>query len=257
LEAGETLLDVGCGEGLIGFGALQEAPKAQVIFSDISAELLDQVQKLAEQMDMAERIQVLQAPAEDLSPVAGASVDVVTTRSVLIYIKDKTRAFAEFFRVLKLGGRLAIFEPINRFTYPEPPGWFCGYDVQTVAHLAWKVERVLERYQPADSDPMLDFDERDLVRLAEDAGFEEIHLEYQVDIEPMAKETSFGAGSWEIFLKSSGNPKLPTMGAVIAEALSEEEQEQFGAHLRPLVEGKRGTNRRAVAYLWAVKAGAG
>jgi ubiquinone/menaquinone biosynthesis C-methylase UbiE len=48
-------------------------------------------------------------------------VDAVTTRSVLIYVKDKRRASEEFHRVLKPGGRLSIFEPINSFTYPEPP----------------------------------------------------------------------------------------------------------------------------------------
>jgi arsenite methyltransferase len=59
---------------------------------------------------------------------------VVTTRSVLIYVKDKRRAaFEELHRVLKPGGRLSIFEPINNFTYPEPPHLFGGSDVTPVA----------------------------------------------------------------------------------------------------------------------------
>jgi tetratricopeptide (TPR) repeat protein len=48
------------------------------------------------------------------------AVDVVTTRSVLIYLTDKAPAFSEFHRVLKAGGRLSIFEPINIFGF----GWF-------------------------------------------------------------------------------------------------------------------------------------
>src|SRR4026209_1001803 len=40
LAAGETLLDVGCGEGLIGFGALERGA-GHVVFSDISDDLLD------------------------------------------------------------------------------------------------------------------------------------------------------------------------------------------------------------------------
>jgi arsenite methyltransferase len=39
---GETILDVGCGDGLIAFGALDRVGKeGLVIFSDISQDLLD------------------------------------------------------------------------------------------------------------------------------------------------------------------------------------------------------------------------
>ncbi|WP_348240817.1 methyltransferase domain-containing protein, partial [Salmonella enterica] len=52
--------------------------------------------------------------AETLEGIADSSVDVVTTRSVLIYVDDKAAAFAAFHRVLKPGGRVSLFEPINR-----------------------------------------------------------------------------------------------------------------------------------------------
>ncbi len=35
LKENETLLDVGCGDGLIAFGALEKFPGCHVIFSDI------------------------------------------------------------------------------------------------------------------------------------------------------------------------------------------------------------------------------
>jgi ubiquinone/menaquinone biosynthesis C-methylase UbiE len=38
--ANETLLDVGCGDGLIAFGALEKFESCRVIFSDISEDLL-------------------------------------------------------------------------------------------------------------------------------------------------------------------------------------------------------------------------
>src|SRR5207244_6902809 len=41
VSEGQTLLDVGCGDGLIGFGALElVGATGQVIFSDVSPELL-------------------------------------------------------------------------------------------------------------------------------------------------------------------------------------------------------------------------
>jgi len=36
LKEGDTLLDVGCGDGLIAFGALEKIKNSRVIFSDIS-----------------------------------------------------------------------------------------------------------------------------------------------------------------------------------------------------------------------------
>jgi arsenite methyltransferase len=43
------VLDVGCGDGLIAFGALDRVgEEGQVIFSDISQDLLDHCRSLAE-----------------------------------------------------------------------------------------------------------------------------------------------------------------------------------------------------------------
>jgi len=47
VAAGERLLDVGCGEGLIGFGALERGA-AHVVFSDISDDLLGFCREIAD-----------------------------------------------------------------------------------------------------------------------------------------------------------------------------------------------------------------
>src|SRR3712207_3084521 len=86
--------------------------------------------------------------------------------SVLIYVKDKRRAFAEFHRVLRRGGRISLFEPINRFGMAERSCTW-GYDLNgEAAKLMAKLSTHEATFQPPD-DPMLDFDERDLLRLAE------------------------------------------------------------------------------------------
>ena len=247
LSEGETLLDVGCGDGLIAFGALEKARTSLVIFSDISQDLLDHAQVLAREMNLLERCQFLNASADDLSSITDATIDVVTTRSVLIYVSAKGQAFHEFHRVLKPGGRLSIFEPINRFTFPEPPDRFLGYDVTPIMEIAGKVEALYQSIQPPDTDPMTDFDERDLVRFAEQAGFKEIHLELQIEIKPTEH------GDWERLIKIAGNPKIPTLEEAMHQVLSPEERERFINHLCPLVEAKQGVRRSAVAYLWAVK----
>jgi cyclopropane fatty-acyl-phospholipid synthase-like methyltransferase len=49
LRDGDTLLDIGCGDGLIAFGALEKSPASRIIFSDISQDLLDHARSLAHQ----------------------------------------------------------------------------------------------------------------------------------------------------------------------------------------------------------------
>jgi SAM-dependent methyltransferase len=245
LVEGETLLDVGCGEGLIGFGALERGA-GHVVFSDISDDLLNFCREAAEAAGVAGRCSFAKADAADLAAIADASVDVVTTRSVLIYVRDKAAAFREFFRVLRPGGRISLFEPINRFGMEQRNDGFWGFPANGVADLVQRVERVFDEIQPPD-DPMLDFDERDLVRLAEDTGFFPVELELLAFVRPSEPRP------WDAFLRSSGNPKIPTIGEAIDRTLTPEERERFSEHVRPLVESGKGIWRMAQAYLSAAK----
>jgi arsenite methyltransferase len=83
LEPGEALLDVGAGDGLIAFGALERGA-GEVSFADISDDLLEHARGLAEELGVAGRCRFVHASADDLAPFGDESVDVVTTRSVLI-----------------------------------------------------------------------------------------------------------------------------------------------------------------------------
>src|SRR5439155_1732817 len=92
------------------------APEARPARSpDISQDLLDFCRETADALGLSERCSFVKAPAHELAGVADQIVDVVTTRSVLIYVAEKERAFREFFRVLRPGGRVSLFEPINSF----------------------------------------------------------------------------------------------------------------------------------------------
>jgi arsenite methyltransferase len=247
LEPGATLLDVGCGDGLIAFGALDRlGPWGRVIFSDVSQDLLDHCRATASANGQAGRCEFVRAGADRLTGIADASVDVVTTRSVLIYVKDKASAFAEFRRVLRPGGRVSLFEPINVLMHARDPGRLGGYDVSPIAPIAAKLAGRFNQIQPAGDDPMVDFDDRDLVRLAEQAGFAEVGLELQVTV-----SATRAPCPWDRFLRMSGNPRVPPLGEVLSDVLTESEVAEFTAHMRPLVESGEGIERRAVAYLTA------
>ena len=253
LEDGDTVLDVGCGDGLIGFGALDRVgSRGRVIFSDVSVDLLEHCRQLAAEAGLAERSAFVEAAAQDLSAIATSSVSVVTTRSVLIYVPllEKQRAFEEFFRVLRPGGRLSMFEPINRFGFPEPDDRFLGLDVAPVLELARKVKAAYER--ASCDETLIDFDERDLLNMAERAAFGEIVLDYSATIEP-ARLRWGGVHAWEVFLHSSPNPNAPTLDEALDEALSPDEREKLVNYLRRGFEGEQAEGRHATAYLRAVK----
>ncbi len=241
LVPGETLLDVGCGDGLVAFGALERGVPLAV-FSDISQDLLDACKHLAGQLGVLDRCRFVRASADALSPIEDESVDVVTIRSVLIYVEDKERAFGEFHRVLRPGGRLSVFEPINslnRFSN--------AYDASAVQELDDRVKAVFDRLQPRDRDPMLNFDDRDLVDLAETAGFPRVALTLEVRTEPPEPL------AWDAYLDTAWNPKIPTMREVMHQVLTPQEQDRYTKHTRPLVEQGRGNRRMATSYLLAKK----
>ena len=248
---GATLLDVGTGDGLIGLEALTRVgPRGTVIFSDISDTLLGHVHAAVAARGLLERAQFVSTRAEDLAEVPSGSVDVVTTRSVLIYVSEKARAFGAIWRVLRPGGRISLFEPINRLMFPEPADRFWGYDVGAVSDLAEKVKASYGGLSEPASAAMLDFDDRDLVALAEAAGFGRIHLELHLDVET---GTSMRAISIEALLDSAPNPLAPTARESIAAALTPDEQDRFVAGLRRAVEQGDRLRRSAVAYVVASK----
>jgi SAM-dependent methyltransferase len=249
LRPADVVLDVGAGDGLIAFGALARlGPAGRVIFSDISLDLLGHCRDTAAAAGLAGRCGFLLASADSLAGVADASVDVVTTRSVLIYVKDKAAAFRAFHRVLAAGGRVSVFEPVNVLMSGADPGSFCGYDMTPVRPLAARVQALYGSIQPPGADPMTDFDERDLVRHAEAAGFAEVGLDLRVSVKNRKDPVP-----WDRFLATSGNPLIPPLGEVLDRLLSPGEAAELARHLRPLVESGTGVERRALAYLTARK----
>ncbi|HEY7259431.1 MAG TPA: methyltransferase domain-containing protein [Gaiellales bacterium] len=256
IEPGDTLLDVGAGEGMIGFAALDRVGEhGRVVFSDVSEDLLRSCENVAGSLGVADRCEFVAASASRLDGVASSSVDVVTTRSVLIYLEDKAAALREFFRVLRPGGRIALFEPINSFGYPEPQNRLWGYDVTDIRDLAARVRAVLDESQArAGALTMTDFDERDLLAWTESAGFSTISLHHEVTIAPRAGLQGI---SWDAFVAFSPNPLCPTVEEAMTRALSPHERRRFESHLRPRVENEEGTNRGATVYLAATKTAAG
>jgi arsenite methyltransferase len=131
--------------------------------------------------------------------------------------------------VLRPGGRISVYEPINVLMHD--PNRLLGYDITPIKPLVDKVQALYHSIQPSGEDPMLDFDDRDLLRHAEQAGFVEIDLELRVTVKSETQPVR-----WEQTLRMSGNPLVPALGEALDRTLSPEEINQFTAHLKPLVE---------------------
>lgn len=246
IEPGATVLDVGCGDGLIAFGALERVGAGgSVVFSDVSQELLDRCAEIA---DGDGRCRFVRAEATDLSDIGDASVDAVTMRSVLIYVDDRDAAFAEFLRVLRPGGRLSVFEPLNSFAYPGPDDRWGPWDVTPVRDLAERVKDVFREIHAREGDAMHNFRAEDMVGWAERAGFGEVHVEAEFVLSP-----SRPYETWETYERSSANPLVPSLGEAIESVLDPGEAERFRTHLRTRAEAGDGLERGASAFLWAVR----
>jgi len=251
ISKGDTLLDVGTGDGLIGFGAMDKVgADGQIIFSDISQELLDVCKAYATEAGLLDRCEFIKANATDLSAVPSESIDVVTTRSVIIYVQKKQAAFDEFFRVLKKGGRVSIFEPIAKLSSEFVPrsDYYLGYDIRPVKELVEKV-KVAHKAQYGAQSTMSDFDERDLVKMLDKSGFDFIRMELEVTL----GNAGMMSGNWEAFYNASPNPLVPTLREQVETALTSEEQERFIAHIKPLVESNTGRTAQCHAFVMAIK----
>jgi ubiquinone/menaquinone biosynthesis C-methylase UbiE len=252
LGPGMVLLDVGAGDGAVALRAIERVGAGlSVILADPSAPLLRRAAERAEAQGVREACRFIQAPAERLADVPAASVDAVTTRAVLAYVADKAAAFAEFFRVLKPGGRLSIAEPLFRRDALAAAALRVALETRPAAHdepvlplvHRWKAAQFPDTAAAIAANPMTNFDEADLARLARAAGFEDVAVSVR-------SHEGAAVLAWEAFLQRAPHPLAPSLADVMT-GFSSAECDALEAALRPQIEAGRWLRRDRVAYLTA------
>jgi arsenite methyltransferase len=106
LKAGERLLDVACGSGTSAMLAASEFV-ADATGVEYGEDAVRAARAAAAASGYGEHVRFIQGDAERL-PVADGRFDVVLCECALCTFPDQRRAVAEFRRVLRPGGRLAL-----------------------------------------------------------------------------------------------------------------------------------------------------
>jgi ubiquinone/menaquinone biosynthesis C-methylase UbiE len=253
LRPGARIVDVGCGDGFVGFAALRREPTSRVTFVDISPALIEHARAEALRAGVADRCTFVTASAQGLDALGSGTFDVVLVRAVLAYLDDKPAAVRELRRLLRPGGRISIVDPI----FQDAAFAVAGIESQRhqqqqteIARFVELVHRYRSSYYPdtlatIKGDTLTNYNERDLLRIFEGAGFVNIHLRLHIDVIPAP------AIAWSAFLASSPRAGVPTAGEVLATRFSAVERAAFEEIFRPRIETGALVERNVNAFIFA------
>jgi ubiquinone/menaquinone biosynthesis C-methylase UbiE len=212
VRAGAEVLSVGCGPGVIlrEVSALDASVRATGI--DISA---DRVEEAKQRNRGVPQLNFVRGDAQAMD-FASNSFDLVYSRMLLEYLKDKERAVSEMVRVCKCGGTVLLQDLDGQLLwhYPEDPV------------VQGTVEKVVRALGVTGFDPFVG---RKLFSLAHKAGLKNIEVQVECyhliagEIEPAILE------QWELKLEIAGPQLARLLGS---ESEAREQSRRFLDYLR-------------------------
>jgi len=220
LQRGDVFLDVGTGTGLISLGAYErlkntsgEGEPGTVIASDAFEDCLQECYNNAAAKGIEKELVFIKSDASNLN-ISDNCIDVLTTRSVLVHIVNKSSVINEFYRVLKTGGRYIAYEAImsknTKFYELINPEKFSLYA---------KLKEIEDKLLLEKNNPLVNFNEKSLRKNLEDAGFSYIEIESANQFSSMAINAEGIDEFWSLTLSVG----LPSVKEKILNMISMEE----------------------------------
>lgn len=118
IQPGNTVVDLGSGAGNDCFVARSlTGPDGRVIGVDFTDRMIEKARENAAKMGYT-NVEFRQGDIENL-PLAGGIADVVVSNCVFNLVPNKRQAFAETFRILKVGGHFSISDIVLSGELPE------------------------------------------------------------------------------------------------------------------------------------------
>lgn len=172
LKPGEIVLDLGCGAGFDSFlAAKQVGGDGSVIGVDMTPEMIRKARDNVRRGPYA-NVEFRLGEIEHL-PVADNSVDIIMSNCVINLSVDKHQVYAEAFRVLRAGGRLAISDVVALQSLPD------------------EIRNDMEKYAGCVAGAAV---VKDLERMLAAVGFHDIHVDIREDSKFFIKDWFPGSG---------------------------------------------------------------
>jgi SAM-dependent methyltransferase len=166
LQAGDRVLDVGCGDGATTIEAARRVQPGAAVGVDVSPPLLALARERAAAAG-ADNIEFIEADAQ-VHPFGDSRFDVVISRNGLMYFDDPDASFANLARALRPGGRLAFTAPQG----PDRNEWIMVAGAAAAPHIGMP-----QGIAPGAPGPLGLADPDRTSRVLEGAGFTDVTIE--------------------------------------------------------------------------------